>query len=98
MRAAEGAERGRRGAAVWILDDTFQGPTMAVSFPRHDGSDRATYRCLYLGSALGRWFLALPQEKENLVTRERARVQELSAALRRHIQQAGAVPWQPRQP
>jgi arylsulfatase A-like enzyme len=36
-----------------------------------------------------------PQEKENLFARERGKAQELSAALRQHIQQAGAVPWQP---
>lgn len=38
-----------------------------------------------------------PQEKTNLFARERRKVQELSAALRAHIQQAGAVPWQPAQ-
>jgi arylsulfatase A-like enzyme len=36
-----------------------------------------------------------PQEKENLFAREPKKVQELSAALRAHIQRAGAVPWQP---
>lgn len=35
-----------------------------------------------------------PQEKENLLAREPKKVQELSAALRAHIQRAGAVPWQ----
>lgn len=35
-----------------------------------------------------------PQEKENLLAQEPKRVQELSAALRVHIQRAGAVPWQ----
>jgi arylsulfatase A-like enzyme len=36
-----------------------------------------------------------PQEKENLIAKEPRKLQELSAALRKHIQQAGAVPWQP---
>ncbi len=35
-----------------------------------------------------------PQEKENLFAKEPKKVQELSAALREHIQRAGAVPWQ----
>jgi arylsulfatase A-like enzyme len=36
-----------------------------------------------------------PAEKHNLVAKERKKVQELSTALQAHIQQAGAVPWQP---
>lgn len=36
-----------------------------------------------------------PRETTNLATREPAVVRELSAALRRHIQEAGRVPWQP---
>jgi arylsulfatase A-like enzyme len=35
-----------------------------------------------------------PLQKENLVKTEREKVRELSAALRLHIQGAGAVPWQ----
>jgi arylsulfatase A-like enzyme len=36
-----------------------------------------------------------PQEKDNLLGKEPKKVQELSAAMREHVQQAGAVPWQP---
>jgi arylsulfatase A-like enzyme len=36
-----------------------------------------------------------PQEKENLYAKEPKKVQELSAAMRVHLQRAGAVPWQP---
>jgi len=36
-----------------------------------------------------------PEEKQNLVAKEPKIVQELSAALREHIQRRGAVPWQP---
>jgi arylsulfatase A-like enzyme len=35
-----------------------------------------------------------PQEKDNLFAKEPKKAQELSASLRGHIQQAGAVPWQ----
>jgi arylsulfatase A-like enzyme len=37
-----------------------------------------------------------PQETTNLAAREPAVVRELSAALRRHIQRGGQVPWQPK--
>jgi len=36
-----------------------------------------------------------PQEKTNLVQKEKQMANELSAALRLHIQRGGAVPWQP---
>jgi arylsulfatase A-like enzyme len=36
-----------------------------------------------------------PQEKRNLATTHRKKFEELAAALRRHIQRGGAVPWQP---
>jgi arylsulfatase A-like enzyme len=36
-----------------------------------------------------------PQERQNLFAKETKKVQELSAALRTHIQRAGGVPWQP---
>jgi arylsulfatase A-like enzyme len=36
-----------------------------------------------------------PQEKDNRFAKEPKKVQELSAAMRAHIQRAGAVPWQP---
>jgi arylsulfatase A-like enzyme len=39
-----------------------------------------------------------PLEKENLVSRERKKMLELSAAWRAHIQRAGAVPWQRAKP
>lgn len=36
-----------------------------------------------------------PQETRNLADVEKPKVQELSTALRRHIQRGGATPWQP---
>lgn len=36
-----------------------------------------------------------PQEKRDLATTNKAVVNELSTALRQHIQRSGAVPWQP---
>lgn len=36
-----------------------------------------------------------PEEKDNLFAKEPKKAEELSAALRAHIQRAGAVPWQP---
>jgi arylsulfatase A-like enzyme len=36
-----------------------------------------------------------PQEKNNLARARPAVVRELQAALRQHVQQAGATPWQP---
>jgi arylsulfatase A-like enzyme len=39
-----------------------------------------------------------PQEQDNLAATEPARLQELSEALRRHIQAGGTRPWQPPPP
>jgi arylsulfatase A-like enzyme len=36
-----------------------------------------------------------PQEKTNVFAQEPKKVQELSAAMRAHLQRAGEVPWQP---
>jgi arylsulfatase A-like enzyme len=36
-----------------------------------------------------------PAEEKNLVNERKGIANELSAAIRRHIQRAGAIPWQP---
>jgi hypothetical protein len=36
-----------------------------------------------------------PQETKNLAMTERAKFEELAAAIRHHVQRGGATPWQP---
>jgi len=36
-----------------------------------------------------------PQETTDLVTKEKAVLRDLTAALRKQVQRGGAVPWQP---
>lgn len=92
-----------------LLGDTVAGPERDLYFVRREGWDAYGGKTIE-AIRRGKWKLIQdspyaplelydlevdPRETTNLVAREPAKVRELGAALRRHIQEAGRVPWQP---
>jgi arylsulfatase A-like enzyme len=95
-----------------LLGDASPGPERDLYFVRREGWDAYGGKTIE-ALRRGKWKLiqdspyaplelydleADPGESRNLVHREPKVVRELAAALRRHIQEAGRVPWQPPAP